>query len=146
MRAPLRRPPRPSPSATVPSLPLLGELETTVLEYMWDQGEVDVKDVHRDIGARRGITVSTIQSTLERLHRKGLARRERVSHAYRYEPALSREEFRARAVAVAAGDLKGAAARGVLAAFVDLAAKVDHGNLDHLEALVKKARAQRGAR
>jgi predicted transcriptional regulator len=136
----LRRPASTSPSA----LPILGELESTVLEYLWKRAEVDVKDVHRDIGARRGITVSTIQSTLERLHRKGLARRKRVSHAYRYEPVLSREEFRARAVAVAAGELKGAAASGVLAAFVDLAAKADHGNLDRLEALVKKARAQKG--
>ena len=69
-----------------------------------------------------------------------------MSHAYRYEPSVSREEFRARAVAVAAGELKGAAASGVLAAFVDLAAKADQENLDRLEALVKKARAQKVAR
>jgi predicted transcriptional regulator len=146
MRVPFRRGPKASASA---GLPILGELESTVLEYLWDRGEADVKDVHRDIGAARGITVSTIQSTLERLHRKNLARRERVSHAYRYEPALTRHDFQARAVAVAAGELKGAAASGVLAAFVDLAAKADHANLDRLEALVKKARAgasQRGGR
>ena len=85
MRAPLRRPLNPSSSAkapTLPNLPILGELETSVLEYLWDHAEVDVKDVHRDIGAGRGITVSTIQSTLERLHRKGLARRE-IDGTYR---------------------------------------------------------------
>jgi predicted transcriptional regulator len=140
MHALLRRPPKAS------ALPILGELESTVLEYLWDHTEADVKDVHRDIGGARGITVNTIQSTLERLHRKGLARRERVSHAYRYQPALSRDEFRARVVAVAAGELKGAAATGVLAAFVDLATKADENNLARLEALVKKARAQRSGR
>src|SRR5688572_25745244 len=73
MRASLRRPPK--AAAASAGLPILGELESTVLEYLWERAEVDVKDVHRDIGAGRGITVSTIQSTLERLHRKGLARR-----------------------------------------------------------------------
>jgi predicted transcriptional regulator len=125
-------------------LPVLGELETAVLDYLWDRAEAAVKDVHRDLGVGRGISVSTIQSTLERLHRKGLARRERVSHAYRYEPALSREQFRARAVAVAAGELRGATASGALAAFVDHVADADHKNLDRLEALIKKARAERG--
>lgn len=144
MRSPLRRRSG-SPTRTV-ALPILGELETKVLDYLWDRAQADVKDVQRDLGAARGTTVNTIQSTLERLHRKGLARRERVSHAYRYEPALSREEFRARAVAMAAGELKGATASGVLAAFVDIAAKADGDNLDRLEALLKKARALRGAR
>ena len=123
--------------------PVLGELEVAVLEYLWSHAVVDVKDVHRDIGAARGISVSTIQSTLERLFRKKLARRERVSHAYQYEPAVSREEFRARAVAAVAGQLHGAAASGVLAAFVDLAAKADRQNLDRLDALVRAARSRR---
>ena len=122
---------------------ILGELEAAVLEYLWSHQVIDVKDVHRDIGAARGISVSTIQSTLERLHRKKLARRERVSHAYRYEPAVSREHFQARAVAAVAGELHGAAASGVLAAFVDLAAKADTRNLDRLEALVQAARSRR---
>jgi predicted transcriptional regulator len=128
------------------SLPVLGELESAVLEYLWSHDRVDVKDVHRDVGSSRGISVSTIQSTLERLFRKGLARREKVSHAYQYEPALSRGDFRARAVAIAAGELRGAAAAGVLAAFVDLAAKADRENLDRLEALVKQARSRKAER
>src|SRR4051794_29736388 len=126
-------------------LPLLGDLELAVLDFVWANREVDVRDVHGDIGLAREISVSTIQSTLERLHRKGLLSRERVSHAFRYKPVLSREEFRARAVAVAAGELRGAAAAGVLAAFVDIAAKADHQNLDRLEALVREARARRGS-
>ena len=129
---------------SVPSgLPVLGDLETAVLDHLWSRGIADVKDVHRALGVRREITINTIQSTLERLFRKGLARRERVSHAYRYEPALSRDEFRARAVAAVAGELRGAVAEGALAAFVDLASKADRQNLDRLEALVKAARERR---
>ena len=127
-------------------LPQLGELEQAVLEYVWDRGTVDAKDVHRDLGLSRNITLNTIQSTVERLHRKRLLIRERVGHAYQYAPAISRDQYRARAIAAVAGELKGAEAAGVLAAFVELAARVDHKNLDRLEGLVAAARNRRGSR
>jgi predicted transcriptional regulator len=130
----------------VEPLPALGELETAVLEYLWARDRVEAKDAHRDVGTPRDITLTTIQSTLERLHRKRLAHRERVGHAYHYTPALSQAEFRARAVASAAGDLRGARAEGVLAAFVELAAGADAGNLERLAQLVEAARARRGGR
>jgi predicted transcriptional regulator len=127
-------------------IPLLGELETAVMEYLWTRGVSEARDVHRDLGEKRDITLSTIQSTLERLHRKRLLMRERVSHAYRYAPALTRAEFRAHAMADAAGDLKGADAAGVMAAFVDLVAKTDGRKLDELATLVEAARARRKGR
>jgi predicted transcriptional regulator len=130
----------------VTAIPLLGELELAVLDYAWSHDETDAKEVHRALGVPRKITLNTIQSTLERLHRKGLLTRERVSHAYRYRPLLSRDEFRARAAAHAAGELRGAQAGGVLAAFVDLAMKADRANLDRLESIIAAARARRRER
>ncbi|MEI8257930.1 MAG: BlaI/MecI/CopY family transcriptional regulator [Deltaproteobacteria bacterium] len=126
-------------------IPLLGELETAVLELIWTRGAVEAKDVHRELGPARDITLNTIQSTLERLHRKRLLARERISHAYRYAALMSRDEFRARAVAGLAGTLRGAEGAGVIAAFVELAARADKGNLDRLEQLIAEARTRRGA-
>ncbi|MEZ4409332.1 MAG: BlaI/MecI/CopY family transcriptional regulator [Polyangiales bacterium] len=127
-------------------IPLLGELETAVLEYLWDQGAAEARDVHRDVGEARAITLSTVQSTLERLHRKRLLLRERVGHAYRYAPSLTRAAFRAQAMAEAAGDLRGAEGAGVLAAFVDIVAKTGVRRLDELAALVEAARQSRRRR
>ena len=127
----------------VREIPLLGELELAILEFAWTHEEVDVKQVHTALGVRRKITVNTIQSTVERLHRKGLLERERVSHAYRYRPRVTRDVFRAQAAAQAAGELRGAEASGVLAAFVDLAMKADGRNLARLEAVIAAARARR---
>ena len=124
----------------------LGDLEVAVLELVWARGEADVREAFGELGAARGITSNTVQSTLERLFRKKLLLRERISHAYRYTPAISRDEFHARAAASAAGELSGAQAHGVLAAFVDLAAKADRANLDRLEAILAAARAKRGPR
>jgi predicted transcriptional regulator len=124
----------------VPPLPRLGDLETAVLEHLWAAGPSDVKAVHRSVGAPRHITLNTVQSAMERLFRKGLLAREKVSHAYVYSPRHSREELGARVVQdVVARLLRGEAAP-VLEAFVDLAARTDEGNLDRLELLIAQRR------
>ncbi|MFY3742502.1 BlaI/MecI/CopY family transcriptional regulator [Anaeromyxobacter sp. Red801] len=124
----------------VPALPRLGELETAVLDHLWAAGRCDVKAVYRAIGAARGITLNTVQSTMERLFRKGLLAREKVSHAYVYSPRHSREELGARAVQDVIGRLLQGEAAPLLEAFVDLAARTDTANLDRLEKLIARKR------
>lgn len=125
-------------------LPRLGELELAVLERLWSVGETDVLHVHAAIGKRRGITVNTIGSALERLHRKGLVRREKVSHAYRYRAVFDRDAFRARKLVDAAGGVNALVSEGLLAAFVDIVADTRAEALGRLEALVRQKRSERG--
>ncbi len=126
------------------SLPALGDLELELLELLWDAGETDVTASHSAIGKRRGITANTIGSALERLYKKGLATRHKVSHAYRYQPRLARDEFAARRVLDAAGGIESLSNAGLLSAFVDLVADVDDAALDRLEALIAEKRGGRG--
>ena len=134
--------------ATVPpvpkrgiDLPRLGELELEVLEHLWRVGEADVNETHQALGAHR--TANTVGSALERLHKKKLLERTKVSHAYRYTPVLSKEELTARRVLALSGG-KGALSQvGLLSAFVDLVAEVDEDLLDRLDALVAAKREGR---
>ena len=123
----------------------LGELEQAVLEDLWANGEGHAKAVHARLGARRGITHNTVQSTLERLYRKALLTRSKDSHAYVYCPALSREAFLARLIDGVAQPLAGdtALSESVLSAFVDLAAEQDEQGLDRLQALIERKRHDR---
>lgn len=131
--------------AKVPSkLPRLGELELAVLEHLWGSQDADVQETHAAVGKRRGISPNTVGSALERLYKKGLLTRKKVSHAYRYRAALDRETFRARKVAEAAGGLKALGKRGLLAAFVDLVADSDEQALLELERLIRKKRGETG--
>jgi predicted transcriptional regulator len=127
------------------SLPRLGELELEVLDHLWRAQGADVVETHAAVGKRRRITTNTVGSALERLFRKGLVRREKISHAYRYSAALARDEFAARRVIDAAGGLEALAGAGMLSAFVDLVAGVDEAALDRLQALIAKKRDRRGA-
>ena len=127
------------------SLPLvLGELERAVMERIWDSGAFDAKALHRTLGKARRITLNTVQSTLERLSRKGLLAREKVGHAYVYSAKVSRAEFGARVMQQFVRDLNRGELEPVLAAFVDLAAATGEEELSKLERLVMERRAERG--
>ncbi len=125
-------------------LPLLGELERALMDRLWTDGPADAKALHRTIGRPRRITLNTVQSTVERLFRKGFLSREKVSHAYVYAPRLTREEFGAQVMHGIVRDLLGGTLEPVLAAFVDLTARTGEDELARLERLVS-ARRTRGA-
>lgn len=125
------------------SIPPLGELETAVLDYLWAVKQADAKTVHRALGPARGISLNTIQSTVERLARKGFLVREKVSHAYVYAPALTREAWTAKVINNVLGETT---SDGVLAAFVDFAARLDEGSLDRLEQMVAERKRQEASK
>jgi predicted transcriptional regulator len=86
--------------------------------------------------------LSTIQSTLERLHDKGLLSRGKVSHAYVYVPKVQREELMAQIIEDVMATFARGKAQPMLSAFVDLAARVDDKNLDRLERLIAARRKE----
>ena len=125
-------------------LPRLGDLELAVLEHLWSAPDADVHETHAAVGKRRGISPNTVGSALERLYKKGLLSREKVSHAYRYRAMLDRETFRARKVVEAAGGIKALGKSQLLAAFVDLVADSDEAALLELERLIRIKREESG--
>lgn len=128
--------------------PILGDLELAVLDVLWERGPSDVKDVHDVLGRPRGITLNTVQSTLKRLHEKELLHREKVSHAYLYAPALSREDLHRRALRQVVERLMDGQPGAMVSAFVDLTERAGTEHLERLEALVEarlRAREQQGS-
>jgi len=112
------------------------------MDRLWTEGPGDAKALYRTIGRPRRITLNTVQSTVERLFRKGLLGREKVSHAYVYAPSLTREEFGAKVMHGVVRDLLGGTLDPVLAAFVDLTARTGDDELARLERLVSARRAR----
>jgi predicted transcriptional regulator len=124
-------------------LSLLGELESEVMNYVWRSGQGEAKAVHAALGAPRGITVNTIQSTLKRLYEKGLLARHKVSHAYLYEPRVSREAFHQGLIGKLVGQMVNGQTDALVAAFVDLTERAGVDQLQRLEALVAERLRQR---
>lgn len=123
--------------------PALGELEIAVMQCLWAApGELDARGVHSALAGRR-ITLSTVQATVERLHRKGLVERSKLGRAYRYRAAVSQGALigaliRDLSLQLAAGELD-----PVVSGFMGLV-DTNPELLDRVEAQAAKLRKERG--
>ncbi len=86
----------------------LGDLEAAVMNVLWQTEEpMKVREVLEQLNTNRNLAYTTVMTVLDNLYRKGWVLRELDGKAYRYEPALSRDEATARtmrAVLESSGD------------------------------------------
>lgn len=120
----------------------LGELEKLVLNYLWSLGAADAKRVHDHFKSTRGGSLNTIQSTLDRLHKKKFLTREKQGHAFLYSPAMEKKAFIGALIKSATRDFSPDHDH-LLSAFVSLSADLDEAHLDRLEALIKDSRQKK---
>lgn len=123
---------------------VLGALEEKVMELLWQQRPLAVRDVCKRLRGHHALAHTTVMTTLDRLYKKGLLLRHKDGTAFIYEPALSKDDYRRRVLerTIAGLITKKSDADPVLAAFVDAAAGVDAGNLERLEELIAERRRQ----
>ena len=120
---------------------VFGSLELKVLEALWRRGTPSsVRDVH---GGFTGVAYTTVMTTMDRLHRKGILGRQREGRAFVYEPRFSREALETATAARAVGPLlKGLSARPILSYLVDAVSREDRQLLDELDALIQAKRRE----
>ena len=99
-------------------MPDLGARELEVLECLWTGKTASAQDVHDQLAGGR-IALSTVQSTLERLHRKQLIVRNKVGRAYRYAPTFSRSQFISRLLRDIADDVAGGDLAPMMSGFAE---------------------------
>jgi predicted transcriptional regulator len=126
---------KPSPTA-------LGRLEIAVLDRLWDAGQSDVASMHAAIGAPRGLARNTIQSTLERLVRKGLAERSKKGRAYAYRARITRAQWLSAALTELTDRVPGVDPPLLISSFVDFAERTGMETLEELESLVRQRRRE----
>tara|TARA_R110002096_G_scaffold361075_3_gene554186 strand:+ start:90987 stop:91355 length:369 start_codon:yes stop_codon:yes gene_type:complete len=116
----------------------LGSLEEQIMSILWKGEALAVRSVMAKLTKKLAYT--TVMTTLDRLHKKGLLTREREGIAFVYRAGLSRDEFHRKLVEETVGSLLEESTASVLAAFVDTAAEIDEDNLKKLEALIAERR------
>jgi predicted transcriptional regulator len=118
---------------------VFGTLELRVLEALWARGaEATVRDV---LDAFPSAAYTTVMTTMERLHRKGVLERRKDGRAFLYRPVSSREEMESGIVARAVGSLLASdSAQPILSCLVDEVSRHDERLLDELERLVREKR------
>lgn len=126
-------------SLTDPLERVFGALERRVLDALWERAAAATV---RDLApAFSGVAYTTLMTTLDRLHRKGVLARQKEGRRFLYRPRLSREEL----LSTVAGDAlaamfgaRGAELRPVVSFFVDAVRREDRDALDALDALIRE--------
>ncbi|HEX8008091.1 MAG TPA: BlaI/MecI/CopY family transcriptional regulator [Trebonia sp.] len=71
----------------------LGDLERAIMEVLWQtDSPLTVRQVSNGL-TQRNLAHTTVMTVLDRLAKKGFARRERDGRAWRYRPAATRETY-----------------------------------------------------
>jgi predicted transcriptional regulator len=117
----------------------LGELETSVMEATWELRSATAREVHDLPGEDRAYT--TIMTTMDRLHHKGLLTREKDGLAWRYSPTVGKADYERAVTEDVAARLLAEHGEVALSAFVDAAARAT--SLDRLAELVAARRQGR---
>jgi predicted transcriptional regulator len=128
---------RPKPSGLASHF---GALELRVLDAVWRHHgkEVAVRDLQPDFPTA---AYTTLMTTMDRLHRKGVLERRKVGRAFAYRAASSRQELESSLVTRALQSaLKGDSAQPILSFFVEEVSRQDDRLLDELERLVREKR------
>ncbi len=125
--------------------PELGPLEREVMALVWrnheSNSETSVRDVHLAFGERLAYT--TLMTTLDRLHKKGLLERRKDGRAFLYYPRVSAQEFERGIARDVIDTLLGRGSEGVepvLACIVDAVGEHDRALLDELDRLIEEKR------
>lgn len=119
---------------------VFGALELRVLEALWRRGAATVRDLSADFPAA---AYTTLMTTMERLHKKGVLDREKSGRAFVYRPVSSRQDLESGLVTRAIQPLlSGKSAHPVLSCFVDEVSRHDERLLDELERLVRAKRRE----
>jgi predicted transcriptional regulator len=123
-----------------------GTLEIRVLEALWRRrGPQSVRTLQ---SAFDDIAYTTLMTTLDRLHRKGVLDREKLGRAFVYQPRQSRDELVSSLSGQALEAVFGGRAtelKPILSFFVETVSREDRESLAALERLVEeRRRAQDG--
>jgi BlaI family transcriptional regulator, penicillinase repressor len=120
----------------------LGPLEVQLLRWLWQRGNGTVREV-LDAGDVEG-AYTTLMTTLDRLHKKGLLTREAEGRAFRYYPSQTENQFNGEIVRNAIRHMLGAAESGVapMSFLVEAISEHDRTLLDQLEREIERKRRQ----
>lgn len=76
-----------------------GELEAALMELLWRRGRpTTVREALSELRWHRALAYTTVLTVVDNLFRKGRLSREREGRAFRYTPALTRDQYVAQAM------------------------------------------------
>jgi predicted transcriptional regulator len=77
---------------------VLGELEKSIMDVLWAQGALSVRELMSFLHSEKKPAYTTIMTVMNRLVEKGLLNRTMVENAYVYKPKVKKVAFISQAI------------------------------------------------
>jgi predicted transcriptional regulator len=119
----------------------LGVLEREVMNVVWAEGEISVREACARLGS--SVAYTTVMTTMDRLFKKRLLVRRKVGQAFLYRAVATRDELEDAVASELVTSLlrrHGDEPLPVLSSLVDAVSDRDRSLLDDLERLVREKR------
>ena len=121
----------------------MGPLERRIVEVLWERGELNVRDLY--LVFEESLAYTTVMTTLDRLHQKGLLHRRLEGRAHLYAPTVSKAEFEqavARGVLEQLLDRAARQTEPLLSCIIEAVTEHDQELLDELDRLIQEKKRQ----
>ncbi len=117
---------------------VLGDLEKSVMDVLWEKGEVTGREVFEETGQERALAFTTILTVMDRLLKKGLIKRMKRGRLYVYRASMSRDEFVRQVSQEVLQGILDISASSAATSFVDILYKTSPEEIERLSKLIEE--------
>lgn len=122
---------------------ILGDLETDIMEIIWEKGEITVRQVYEKLKEKREIAYTTVMTVMSRLADKGLLVKIKVGAAFVYRATSSRQEFTQSTVKKVVNELLKDFTAPVISQFVESLGDEQPEKMEELARLIEEKRRKK---
>ncbi len=124
---------------------ILGDLETDIMEIMWDRGEMTVRQVKKILTENRDIAYTTVMTVIGRLAEKDLLQKVKDDGtAFVYRATSSKEDFTNSTIKKIISGLLGDFTSPVISQFVESMDDTQHDEMKELARLIEEKLKEKG--
>ncbi|MFZ3062815.1 MAG: BlaI/MecI/CopY family transcriptional regulator [Actinomycetota bacterium] len=117
---------------------VFGDLESDIMNVLWDRGKGTVRDIHGILSQDRKIAYTTVMTVMSRLANKDILRKEKFGKGYIYFPQRSRDEILSDMSREVLAGLFADYRKPILSHLVDVFDKLDRDELEELKITIEK--------
>ncbi len=122
---------------------ILGDLETDIMEIIWQKGELTVRQVYETLRDTRSIAYTTVMTVMSRLADKSLLVKLKEGNAFLYRATSTREEFTRSTLKKVINELMADFTAPAISQFLDSMEDADPERMEELSRLIEEKRKQK---
>lgn len=124
---------------------VLGALEKSVMDILWERGEATGREVFEGISREKTLAFTTVLTVMDRLLKKGLIKRAKRGGVFVYTASMTKDNFVKQISQEVLQGILDISASSAASSFVDLLYKTNPEEIDRLSKLIvdkKKGRVK----